>query len=160
MKRVIFLIFSLVPALTPLAAQTTGLWDYETSHDLYAGTTNDSSNTFGQHCSTSDGRCKYFVGLPSSCKDGISTPALVNSDRGAFNARLVCVGRAGKYNLYRYVFENFDDVDSTVRNSTRIGVAIPMEGGEVTVLRFSLDGAIASITIMRSAADKRAGTSR
>ena len=139
------------------SAQTIGLWDYEINNDFYAGTTNDSSNSLGQQCSMSARTCRYFVGLPTSCKDGVSYPALVNSDSGAFYAKLVCVGKVGKYNLYRYIFEDFSDIDSAIRNSKRIGIAVPMEGGEVMVLRFPLDGAMAAITIMRSAVDRASG---
>ena len=153
-----FLVTGLATTFFQMASsQTVGSWDYEIKNDFYAGTTNDSSNTFGQHCSTSDKTCQYFVGLPSSCQDKVSYPALVNSDSGAFHARLVCVGRVGKYNLYRYVFEDFAKIDSAVKNSTRIGIAVPMENSEVIVLRFSLDGALAAITLMRGAADHANG---
>jgi hypothetical protein len=59
--------------------------------------------------------------------------------------------------LYRYVFEGFATIDSAVKNSTRIGIAVPMEKSEVMVLRFSLDGALAAITLMRVAADNANG---
>lgn len=157
-KPILRIVAGLATAIFGIAsAQTIGSWDYEINNDFYAGTVNDSSNTFGQQCSTSDRKCRYFVGLPTSCKDGAPYPALVNSDSGAFPAKLVCVGRVGKYNLYRYVFEDFGDIDSAVRNSKRIGIAVPMESSEVMVLRFPLDGAIAAITMMRNAADRANG---
>jgi hypothetical protein len=153
-----FLLAGLATASFQMAfSQTAGLWDYEIKNDFYAGTTNDSSNTFGQQCATSDKTCRYFVGMPSSCQDKVSYPALVNSDGGAFHARLLCVGRVGKYNLYHYVFEDFANIDSAVKNSARIGIAVPMENSEVMVLRFSLDGALAAITRMRGAADHANG---
>ena len=136
------------------AAQTIGAWDYETTNDLYAGTTNDSSNTFGQQCAMAERSCSYFVGLPASCKEGASTPAVVNADSGAFQARLICIGRGGRYNLFRYVFEDFDVIDSAVRNSRRISIAVPMGNSEVAVLRFSLDGATAAIALMRGTAGR------
>ena len=159
MKSIVkFLVAGLATTFLQMAsAQTVGLWDYEINKDFYAGTTNDSSNTFGQQCAMSDKTCRYFVGLPSSCQDKVSYPALVNSDSGAFHARLVCIGRGGKYNLYRYVFQDFANIDSAVRNSKRIGIAIPMENSEVMVLRFPLDGALAAITLMRGAADHANG---
>ena len=135
------------------SAQTVGSWDFEIKNDFYAGTTNESSNTFGQQCSLADKTCRYFVGLPATCHSNVSYPALVNSDSGAFAAQLLCVGKVGKYNLYRYVFKDFDNIDSAAKTSTRIGIAIPMEDSEVMVLRFPLDGALAAITLMRRAAD-------
>ena len=158
MKPIMCIVGALATTIFRIAsAQTIGLWDYEINHDFYAGTTNDSSNSFGQQCAMSDRTCRYFIGLPTSCKDRVSYPALVNSDRGAFYAKLVCAGKTGRYNLYRYVFEDFGDIDSAVRNSKRIGIAVPMESSEVMVLRFPLDGAVAAITIMRSAADRANG---
>lgn len=143
-----------VTVLQIASAQAIGSWDYELKNDLYAGTTNDSSNTFGQQCLTSDRTCRYFVGLPTFCKEEASQPALVNVDSGAFHARLVCIGRGGRYNLYRYVFEDFGSIDSALQSSKRIGIAVPMEGSEVMVLRFQLDGAVAAIKMMRNAADR------
>lgn len=139
------------------SAQTIGSWDYEIKNDFYAGTTNESSNSFGQQCSPADKTCRYFVGLPSSCKVDVTYPALVNADNGAFTAQLLCVGKVGKYNLYRYVFKDFDKIDSAAKTSTRIAIAIPLENSEVAVLRFPLDGALTAITLMRNTADHASG---
>lgn len=139
------------------SAQTVGSWDFEIKNDFYAGTTNESSNTFGQQCSLADKTCRYFVGLPSSCQVDVAYPALVNSDSGAFAAQLLCVGKVGKYNLYRYVFKDFENIDSATKTSTRIGIAIPMADSEVMVLRFPLDGALAAVRLMRGAVDRASG---
>ena len=158
MKPMIFVAAVLATIYVPSAsAQTTGAWDYETTHDFYAGTTNDSSNTLGQQCAMAERTCRYFVGLPASCKEGASSPAVVNADGGAFPAKLICIGRGGRYNLYRYTFEDFGAIDAAVRSSKRIGIAVPLENSEVTVLRFSLDGATAAITLMHGAAERRLG---
>lgn len=152
-------IFAVLAALCveTAVAQTIGTWDHETTSDLYAGTTNDSSNTFGLQCSMLERNCRYFVGLPAACKEGVSTPAVVNTENGAFHARLLCVGRGGRYDLYRYLFEDSGAIDAAVRNAKRIGIAVPIERSEVAVLRFSLDGAVPAIALVRGAADRRFG---
>lgn len=155
MKFIVAVVATL--CILPASAQTIGAWDYEVANDLYAGTTNDSSNILGQQCVATERTCLYLVGLPARCREAASIPAVVNSDSGAFPVRLMCIGRGGKYNLYRYVFEDFGAIDAAVRNSRRIGIAVPMDDSEVAVLRFSLDGATAALTLMRGAAERRFG---
>lgn len=136
-------------------AQGVGQWIYKNSEpDYYAGTLNDSGNGFGQHCSPGEGSCVYFIGLSTRCEDGEDYPALLSSDFGAYSVNLTCQGRTPDGKMHRYVISPFKDVDSAVRNSKRIGIALALEGDQFRVVRFSLDGAVAAITIIRSGAER------
>ncbi len=60
-------------------------------HDfLYASTLNSSSHILGQYCYLDSGNCMYLVDIGISCEKGYKTPALVNSNSGAIQVKLVC----------------------------------------------------------------------
>jgi hypothetical protein len=143
----------LLGAIPHAKAATIGDWIYEVSVPHYAATINDSGNIFGQWCDTSEGSCFYLLAMPTRCEDEASYPVLVNSDMGSLTTTLVCRGKLDGRNLYRYVMANFDDIDNLVRKSRRVGIAMPLEGDEFRVSRFSLSGAAASLSLMRSAAE-------
>ena len=134
-------------------SQTNGEWTYQSKQPFYAGTVNDSGHVFGQWCDIDAGSCMYVVVLSTRCDDDSSYPVLVNSDVHSLSTTLVCRGRleSGKY---RYALGNFDDIDGMVRKAKRLGIAIPLEGDQFHVIRFSLEGALVSLTIMRAAAEK------
>jgi hypothetical protein len=140
-------------------AQASGDWIHDAQKSFYAATVNDSGNVFGQWCDPQDRSCTYLVAFPASCRDGARYPALANGDGGADSVTLICRGALDGRNaegrpLYRYAFENFDQVDTLVRGSRRIGIAFPIDGDAFRVLRFSLAGSQAAIATMRGAVER------
>ncbi|MFN4003575.1 MAG: hypothetical protein ACK4MJ_02915 [Hylemonella sp.] len=149
-------VWTVLPVLALSAsvwAQDIGAWSYQLRPPFYAATMNDSGHVFGQWCDVDAGTCAYLLALSTACEDGESYPVLINSDVSAMTSTLVCRGRleSGKY---RYALAQFDAVDGMVRKARRIGLAIPLEGDQFRVVRFSLDGAAATLTLMRAAAEK------
>lgn len=148
-------------------------WGYErTFNDWVAGiadsdthaalTESDSGAAFGQVCVPSLDQCIWIVNFDSSCKSGDRYHALINSDHGAESVELICDRRLDG-GSYRYFLDDFDAIDNLVRNSSRFGIAIPLEGDEFLVLRFSMRGANAAVDFMRGKAGdlaKRRGGSR
>lgn len=137
-----------------VGAQTVGDWTYSIKEPLYAATINDSGNIFGQWCDLDERSCFYLVAFPTSCEDDDEYPVLINSDSGSLSTTLICRGKLKNRNLYRYVFSDFEKVDQLARNAKRVGVAIPLEGDQFRVIRFSLQGAGVALTVMRAAGDK------
>lgn len=137
-------------------AQEIGAWFAETKTSLYAATSSDSGNFFGQRCDASEGSCYYFLGLSNSCTEESSYPVLANSDAGSASMRLICKGSTtgDGPKMYRYFFSDFEAIDHLVRNATRVGFASPLQGDQFSVVRFSLQGAVTAITVMRNAAEK------
>lgn len=137
-------------------AQEIGAWLAETKTSLYAVTSSDSGNLFGQRCDASEGSCYYFLGLSSSCDEDSTYPVLANSDAGSASMQLICRGSTtvDRPKMYRYFFSDFDAIDQIVRNATRVGFASPLRGDQFSVVRFSLQGAVTAITVMRNAAEK------
>lgn len=136
-----------------VSAQEMGSWNYQLRPPFYAATMNDSGHIFGQWCDVDAGACAYLLALSTACADGESYPVLINSDVGAMSSTLVCRGRL-ENGKYRYALGHFDAIDNLVRKAKRIGLAIPLEGDQFRVVRFSLDGAAATLTLMRAAAEK------
>lgn len=110
-----------------------------TGNALFAATVNDSGNVLGQYCYPGEGSCIYLLGMRTSCKEGSKYPVLVNSDKGSLQVQVLCSGRQ-QGNLYEYVFTEFDKIDDVVMTAYRVGFAVPLEGDQFTVIRFSLIG--------------------
>ena len=139
----------------PAISQTKlGDWLYQTRAPFYAATVNDSGNYFGQWCDLEDRSCMYMVAMPTRCDDEESYPVLINSDTSSLSTTIVCKGKLSDSKLYRYAFGNFEQIDVIARKATRIGIAIPLAGDQFKVIRFSLQGAELSLTVMRAAADR------
>jgi hypothetical protein len=138
------------------AAQSYGDWFVETSKAtyFYAVSVNDSGNVLGQFCFPGDGSCIWLIGMKPSCKSGARYPVLANSDAGAVHLEVLCDGQL-ESGLYRYAFTSFDNVDNMVRQSSRVGFAIPLEEDQFRVVRFNTRGGAAALSAMRSAAERR-----
>lgn len=111
----------------------------------YAATVNDSDSLLGHYCWVGSGNCAYLLAVPTSCKDGSRYPVLVNSDAGAFSTVLFCGGKMDS-GRFRYMFSEFDAIDSAVRDATRIGVAMPLVADSIRVVRFDLTGSRQAIS--------------
>lgn len=135
-----------------------GDWSVRTGRTLQAVTTAGTGDRFGQWCDAADGNCHYALLLPVPCEPEERYVALANSDTSVSVAELVCGGetgaRASARRLYRYVFANFGAIDHQVRQSRRIGFALPLDGDAFRFARFSLAGAMRAIGEMRGAAQR------
>jgi hypothetical protein len=143
------------------AAENVGDWAYQAQRSFYAATVNDSGNVFGQWCDVSEGTCMYLVAFPVACREDANYPVLANADSGVEQVMVACKGALDSRNaegrqLYRYAFSDFARIDALVRNSRRIGIAMPMEADQFRVFRFSLSGALPALTSMRGAAERAA----
>jgi hypothetical protein len=98
----------------------------------------------------------WLIGVEQSCIEGNRYPVLANTDTGALHLDVVCAGRIEGSTRYRYAFSNFDEVDGIIRKAARVGFALPLEGDAFVVVRFTLNGAVRAITVMREAATARA----
>lgn len=130
-------------------------WFTDTADDssfIYAATLNDSGNLFGQYCFPGTGNCIYYLGTKTQCERESMYPVLANSDAGSAQLIIRCDGYV-KSGFYRYVFTSFEEIDSFVRNSRRVGIAMPLEGDEFVVFRFELLGAITALEVMRARAE-------
>jgi hypothetical protein len=138
----------------PLYAGTFSSGDWYWSNDdgsfYWAATTNQADHILGQYCYFEGDACLYLVGMSIDCKVGEEYPALINSDAGAIQVTLICSHEFRKQKIL--AINSFDDIDRVVRNSTRIGIAVPLENDQFKVGRFSLAGSVKAIDRMRAAA--------
>jgi len=139
-------------------AQTFGDWYVDTAPKgnaaLYAISVNDSGNVFGQFCFPNAGSCAWLIGLKTACKSGDQYPVLANSDAGAVQLEVLCDDQLAN-GLYRYAFTDFEKVDNLVRQSGRVGFALPLQQDQFQVVRFNLRGASAALSAMRTAAERK-----
>lgn len=148
----------LAPGLTVAATFA----DWEASTDRAgscwsAATVNGSQEVFGQWCYADKGSCFWLIGMSTPCSEGKTYPVLVNSDVGAVQLEVQCLGKLQVTGAYELAFTKFDDIDQIARKASRVGFAIPLQTNQVRVVRFSLSGAVRALTVMREAASS-AGT--
>lgn len=118
---------------------------------IYAATLNDEGNVFGQFCYLDIGSCLWTMTLKTRCRDGAKYPTLINSESGAFHVTIMCDGELpNPRDGFRYIFLDFEIVDSAVRESRQIGIAMPLETNQFRVSRFDLRGSIPVIEKMRA----------
>jgi len=159
MRTLPYLFAIIAPALSGAAvAQTVnvGSWMVSTQSDtaVYAVTVNDSGALLGQFCYPEQGSCMWLLGMTTGCEQGDRYPVLLNSDRGAQSVEIYCDGKL-ESGLYRYAFTDFDAMQNHVKDSTRIGFAVPLRSDQFRVVRFALDGAAPAIQSMRDAAQSK-----
>jgi hypothetical protein len=156
LHRLLAFTASFLLALNAARAEQQGDWFFEIKQQKpMAFTVSDSGNVFGQWCDPAADSCLYLMALPSACEDEAEYPVLVNADSEAVSTSIICGGKLEGQGLYRYVFSDFDEIDSVVRESSgRMGVAMPLQGDSFKVFRFSLDGAVPALDKMRDAAQQ------
>ena len=130
-------------------------WSIEDPEMFYAATENSAGQVLMQLCDTEDGTCFYAVGFNTTCDEGDSYPALVNSDAGTASIELYC-GSASDDGTNLMLVKDFDQMDGFVRTAKKIGFALPMKGDEFKAVRFSLKGSVAAIDAMRKIAARGA----
>jgi len=118
----------------------------------YAITINDSGAVLGQYCFPS-GNCVWLVAMSARCNEGDQYPILANSDAGAAHLAIQCNGQL-ENGLYRYVFTDFDLVDSTMKKGSLVGFAIPLDQDQFRVVRFRLNGVKSALATMQSRVEK------
>lgn len=130
-------------------------WSVDDSETYYAGTENSAGQMLAQFCHLDTGNCVYAVGFDTTCDEGDSYPALVNTDNGASSIEFLCGGEL-KDGSHLMLIQDFDQIDGIVRKAKRIGFALPMQGDEFKAVRFSLKGSVAAIDAMRKVAARGA----
>jgi secreted trypsin-like serine protease len=140
----------LAAALTILLLPTTadagevrvGDWSVDVADDLesvWAVVVNDSDSLLGEFCSIETGKCIWSIAMETKCEKDTEYPVLANTDAGATQLQIVCAG-ALKGGAYQYVFTNWSDLESLLKQSKRVGFAFPMQADQFQVVRFSIDG--------------------
>ncbi len=117
---------------------------------IFASTNNTSGDLFGQYCYAADKGCFYLIAFNTECKQGEQYSSLVNTDIGASIHLISCGGKVEGTNLYKYMFSDFEDIDKITKSASKIGFAVPLQGDQFQVIRFSLEGAFNAINFMRS----------
>ena len=128
-------------------------WNVDDPETLYAATGNSAGQMLMQFCDANEGSCLYAVGFDTTCNEGATHPALVNTDETTASITLHC-GKKLKDGTNLMFIENFDQIDGIIREARRIGFALPMQGDEFQAVRFSLKGAVAALDAMRKYAAK------
>jgi hypothetical protein len=131
--------------LAPMAHSDTtfGHWSTGATSDksgVYAATANDDGAVFGKYCYFSTKNCSWHIAIDMVCEKDAYYPVLANSDKGATSLVLRCVGPMTGNNLYQYVFNNWKDVEKTIKTGSRLGIAMPLQSDQFKVYRFLLDG--------------------
>ncbi|EOE5964607.1 hypothetical protein [Vibrio cholerae] len=154
MKKLLLILFIISSSFPIFAAEVIHKdWVINTDGDdyYYAATINNSGNVFGKYCYFENKQCLFLITVDITCTKGNKYPVLVNAESGALNLNLVCGDRMGNQNVL--VFDNFDQVERTAKQSKQFGIAIPMESGHFKVSRFSLSGSSYSLDTMTNEAE-------
>jgi hypothetical protein len=121
-----------------------------------AFTSNQSGSSFGYLCLISTNSCAFYFSFQTKCNEGSSAPILLNTDIGSFTAQTKCTLLGStNYNI----IQDASSLSDAVFKSKNIGIAIPLEGGQFKVVRFSLNGANSAIRTAAERAEKYSKTS-
>ena len=137
------------------AEQTFSDWIVDVSTDkerIYAATTNDSGSVLGEFCDLSTHKCSWLLAMDVACKDSVDLPILGNTASGAVQLNLTCGGQVDSGATYQYYFSNWKDVELLLKDSSLVGFAFPMKGGQFKVSRFSLTGRTDAVALAESVA--------
>lgn len=108
------------------------------SGDTIAGTFTDGTSKFlGVRCFAATRQCLHVLTTGSRCENGNSYPLLLNGSTGAASIEGVCSLNDGRYEL---LLTPFDKVRTAINGTGVIGIAVPMESGAFSAVRFSLKG--------------------
>lgn len=124
---------------------------------LFAATVNDSGLAMGEYCSDKPkANCIWLVAADLNCDQGAKYPALGNTDGGEFSLELVC-GSNKVNNRSVYIFTDWSQLESAIKKSKQIGIAVPMPGNRFEVWKFSLNGMVDATRAMERAFLSRSG---
>jgi hypothetical protein len=94
-----------------------------------------AKSAFGIACAQD---CVVYLSLWKPCTPGSSSPALINTSKGASAVTIRCVIFEG---IYVSLLEVGPEFVPNINGGGEIGIAVPMESGAFMVSRFSLRGA-------------------
>ncbi|MBW9334611.1 hypothetical protein FEE59_13935 [Herbaspirillum sp. RU 5E] len=135
---------------TTIPARSYGDWIVSVTDEgmPYAAAINSAGDILMKRCDAVSMTCTWIQGIAISCDDGASSPALLNSDQGAYVHILYCRGSfsSGQRTYYRYEIDSQDQLDSVVMATSRVvGIAMALESGQFNVTRYSVKGAKGAI---------------
>jgi hypothetical protein len=122
-------------------------WYVGTADDksyVFAATTNDSGDSFGEYCYFKTGKCNWLIGMHTNCKTGQTGVVLANSDSNSAALDIYCYGPVG--DIAAYGFQNWKSLEGTLKDASRVGFAVPLEADKFKVVRFSLTGRMDATT--------------
>ncbi len=153
-------VYSFLLTFTALATNTASAefyiskdwhWSNNQEEFYYAATMNSSNHLLGQYCFFDSENCIYLIGIEVNCEIGHEYPALINSNTGSSHIKLTC---SHKYeDQHFFIISPFDDIDNIVRQASKVGIVVPMEGDSFKVSRFSLAGSAYAIDLMRKSVE-------
>ncbi|NMF98322.1 hypothetical protein GPA27_13105 [Aromatoleum toluolicum] len=108
------------------------------SGDTIAGTFADGNSKYlGVRCFAATSQCLHVLVTGSRCVNENSYPLLLNGSTGAASIEGVCSLNGGRHEL---LLTPFDKVRTAINGTGVIGIAVPMESGAFSAIRFSLTG--------------------
>jgi hypothetical protein len=94
-----------------------------------------------------------MMSMSTACVQDRFYPILANGNKSALHLTIKCTGRI-EGGQFGYVFTEFDKIDEFVKESPRMAFAMPLDGDEFNVVRFTGKGAEEAISRMRSTAER------
>jgi hypothetical protein len=154
MRHVAALALMLALASSPAGAREArhGDWIADEGRDYTeAYTSNESGSVFGLLCGRG---CLFYLNILHKCDQGSAYPAMINSDAGAYPVELKCFILDKDYIMTFPADGDFADI---LEAGGTIGFAVPLEGGQFGVSRFSLKGSVDAAAAATQRADSRSG---
>lgn len=129
-----------------------GVWHgWKTDDANFAGVSNDSDSVLAKMCLNKDNSCYWVLYLKDKCEVGVATPVLMNARSGSISVELTCIGPAdGGYHVLGTT--DIQKVEQAVTSGGVAGIALPLDAGEFSVVRFNVDGAASSLKALAAAA--------
>jgi hypothetical protein len=116
-------------------------WIQDKSDDgsyVFAAVVNSDGGIFGEFCYYASKNCFWQMTVETGCTANATAPVLVNTDTGTAALTVQCFG-AAKNGSYRYKF-NWKSLESTLKGSNSLGIAMGLQANGFKVYRFNLDG--------------------
>ena len=121
-------------------ANTSKDWFWDSTNSTYATalTMNENNYVLGLWCYHADDNCIYIIDFGLTCEKLEEYPVLINSNIGTSHMNVTC---GHEYEGHNVMYaSDYDQIDSIVKNASKIGFAIPLKGDEFKAVRFSLAG--------------------
>ena len=130
-------------AASPTFAESTH-HDWATSlgddkRSIYAGTTNSDGSVLMESCGLNSRQCTWMMSGDTSCEKDSVSPALLNSDKYAGSIDLKCLGVVSK-GTFGYAFTDWKTLESLIKESKNVAIAVAIGDSHFKVYRFSLFG--------------------
>ena len=117
-------------------------WSTSLSTDgrsVFAGNVNSDGSVLMETCSATTKVCTWLMGGDTACEQGKSSPALINTEKYAGHIDLVCNGKL-ESGPYSYSFSDWKTLESLIKDSKFVGIAVAIGDTKFKVYRFSLFG--------------------